>query len=253
MVRCCPPPQDILLKWAPNSKSTNYTSPLNDSKWEHSPHPIYENCPFPISFSTFWLQKQKQQAVLVVVVYTPNHSLYLRVYPLLFLQSSGGKRWGIEHPSTKIRTSQRTLLLLQPHEFRNFASASISTVLNSADTAVAPTLTLALANYSRRKTSPEQPYSASSAYTILLHLFYPLSLLFIFFHSVICSSFWLLKAEMKFKDKWLACVTLGEQTFRTAISDQLSLICLLYLILVFRFQFKSSFCYIDLPYNISCY
>ncbi|KAL8061046.1 hypothetical protein ABFX02_02G063200 [Erythranthe guttata] len=27
-------------------------------------------------------------------------------------------------------------------------------------------------------------------------------------------------AEMKFKDKWLACVTLGEQTFRTAISDQ---------------------------------
>ncbi|KAK6135369.1 hypothetical protein DH2020_030880 [Rehmannia glutinosa] len=26
-------------------------------------------------------------------------------------------------------------------------------------------------------------------------------------------------AEMKFKDKWLACVSLGEQTFRTAISD----------------------------------
>ncbi|XP_073118870.1 phosphatidylserine decarboxylase proenzyme 2-like isoform X1 [Henckelia pumila] len=26
-------------------------------------------------------------------------------------------------------------------------------------------------------------------------------------------------AEMDFKDKWLACVTLGEQTFRTAISD----------------------------------
>ncbi|KAG6409174.1 hypothetical protein SASPL_132208 [Salvia splendens] len=29
-----------------------------------------------------------------------------------------------------------------------------------------------------------------------------------------------LKAEMRFKDKWLACVSLGEQTFRTAISDQ---------------------------------
>ncbi|KAL2537070.1 Phosphatidylserine decarboxylase proenzyme 2 [Forsythia ovata] len=30
----------------------------------------------------------------------------------------------------------------------------------------------------------------------------------------------LIRAEMKFKDKWLSCVTLGEQTFRTAISDQ---------------------------------
>ncbi|KAI3445696.1 hypothetical protein Pfo_002361 [Paulownia fortunei] len=29
----------------------------------------------------------------------------------------------------------------------------------------------------------------------------------------------LIGAEMKFKDKWLACVSLGEQTFRTAISD----------------------------------
>lgn len=27
---------------------------------------------------------------------------------------------------------------------------------------------------------------------------------------------------MKFKDKWMACVSLGEQTFRTEISDQLS-------------------------------
>ncbi|CAI0401120.1 unnamed protein product [Linum tenue] len=27
-------------------------------------------------------------------------------------------------------------------------------------------------------------------------------------------------AEMKFKDKWLACVSLGEQTFRTEVSDQ---------------------------------
>ncbi|GFP98662.1 phosphatidylserine decarboxylase proenzyme 2 [Phtheirospermum japonicum] len=35
----------------------------------------------------------------------------------------------------------------------------------------------------------------------------------------------LIGAEMKFKDKWLACVSLGEQTFRTAISDQLSLVC----------------------------
>ncbi|EPS66941.1 hypothetical protein M569_07835, partial [Genlisea aurea] len=30
----------------------------------------------------------------------------------------------------------------------------------------------------------------------------------------------LISAEMKFKDKWLACVSLGEQTFRTAVSDQ---------------------------------
>uniref|UniRef100_A0A7N2MGI2 Uncharacterized protein n=1 Tax=Quercus lobata TaxID=97700 RepID=A0A7N2MGI2_QUELO len=30
------------------------------------------------------------------------------------------------------------------------------------------------------------------------------------------------RAEMKFKDKWMACVSLGEQTFRTEISDQLS-------------------------------
>ncbi|KAA8545565.1 hypothetical protein F0562_020349 [Nyssa sinensis] len=29
----------------------------------------------------------------------------------------------------------------------------------------------------------------------------------------------LINAEMKFKDKWLACVSLGEQTFRTDISD----------------------------------
>ncbi|PIN09573.1 Phosphatidylserine decarboxylase [Handroanthus impetiginosus] len=31
--------------------------------------------------------------------------------------------------------------------------------------------------------------------------------------------FRLIGAEMKFKDKWLACVSLGEQTFRTGISD----------------------------------
>ncbi|KAK4438222.1 Phosphatidylserine decarboxylase proenzyme 2 [Sesamum alatum] len=30
-------------------------------------------------------------------------------------------------------------------------------------------------------------------------------------------------AKMKFKDKWLACVSFGEQTFRTAISDELSI------------------------------
>ncbi|XP_057803943.1 phosphatidylserine decarboxylase proenzyme 2-like isoform X2 [Salvia miltiorrhiza] len=30
----------------------------------------------------------------------------------------------------------------------------------------------------------------------------------------------LIGAEMRFKDKWLACVSVGEQTFRTAISDQ---------------------------------
>ncbi|GFY89168.1 phosphatidylserine decarboxylase 2 [Actinidia rufa] len=29
-------------------------------------------------------------------------------------------------------------------------------------------------------------------------------------------------AEMKFKDKWLACVSFGEQTFRTDVSDQLN-------------------------------
>lgn len=32
----------------------------------------------------------------------------------------------------------------------------------------------------------------------------------------------LFQAEMKFKDKWLACISLGEQTFRTHVSDQLS-------------------------------
>ncbi|KAI3497464.1 hypothetical protein L1887_40087 [Cichorium endivia] len=30
----------------------------------------------------------------------------------------------------------------------------------------------------------------------------------------------LICAEMKFKDKWLACISIGEQTFRTEISDQ---------------------------------
>ncbi|OAY45023.1 phosphatidylserine decarboxylase proenzyme 2 [Manihot esculenta] len=30
----------------------------------------------------------------------------------------------------------------------------------------------------------------------------------------------IISAEMKFKDKWLACVSIGEQTFRTEISDQ---------------------------------
>ncbi|OVA06800.1 EF-hand domain [Macleaya cordata] len=34
----------------------------------------------------------------------------------------------------------------------------------------------------------------------------------------------LTRAEMKFKDKWFACVSLGERTFRTATSDQLSFI-----------------------------
>ncbi|KAJ9561434.1 hypothetical protein OSB04_006594 [Centaurea solstitialis] len=30
----------------------------------------------------------------------------------------------------------------------------------------------------------------------------------------------LISAEMKFKDKWLACISIGEQTFRTDVSDQ---------------------------------
>nr|XP_043619437.1 phosphatidylserine decarboxylase proenzyme 2-like isoform X2 [Erigeron canadensis] len=30
----------------------------------------------------------------------------------------------------------------------------------------------------------------------------------------------LINAEMKFKDKWLACISIGEQTFRTRVSDQ---------------------------------
>ena len=40
---------------------------------------------------------------------------------------------------------------------------------------------------------------------------------------------------MKFKDKWMACVSLGEQTFRTEISDQLSSVktlLLLYFLLI---------------------
>ncbi|KAK1369676.1 hypothetical protein POM88_035768 [Heracleum sosnowskyi] len=32
----------------------------------------------------------------------------------------------------------------------------------------------------------------------------------------------LISAEMKLKDKWLACISFGEQTFRTAISDHTS-------------------------------
>lgn len=32
--------------------------------------------------------------------------------------------------------------------------------------------------------------------------------------------FALLRAEMQFKDKWIACLSLGEQTFRTKSSDQ---------------------------------
>uniref|UniRef100_A0A7N0RFY1 Phosphatidylserine decarboxylase n=1 Tax=Kalanchoe fedtschenkoi TaxID=63787 RepID=A0A7N0RFY1_KALFE len=32
----------------------------------------------------------------------------------------------------------------------------------------------------------------------------------------------IVSAEMKFKDKWLACITLGQQTFRTEISDHTS-------------------------------
>ncbi|KAM3377589.1 phosphatidylserine decarboxylase proenzyme 2 [Capsicum galapagoense] len=32
--------------------------------------------------------------------------------------------------------------------------------------------------------------------------------------------FRIISAEMKFKDKWLACISLGEQTFRTHVSDQ---------------------------------
>ena len=34
--------------------------------------------------------------------------------------------------------------------------------------------------------------------------------------------YFFVKAEMQFKDKLLACVTLGEQTFRTCVTDQLS-------------------------------
>ncbi|MBA0562066.1 hypothetical protein Golob_007144, partial [Gossypium lobatum] len=33
----------------------------------------------------------------------------------------------------------------------------------------------------------------------------------------------LINAEMKFKDKWLACVSFGEQTFRTNVSNELSI------------------------------
>lgn len=36
------------------------------------------------------------------------------------------------------------------------------------------------------------------------------------------SSSSVLQAEMEFKDKWIACVSLGEQTFRTNTSDRLS-------------------------------
>ena len=32
----------------------------------------------------------------------------------------------------------------------------------------------------------------------------------------------MMQAQMQFKDKWFACVSLGEQTFRTVTSVQLS-------------------------------
>ncbi|KAG5525957.1 hypothetical protein RHGRI_032300 [Rhododendron griersonianum] len=35
-----------------------------------------------------------------------------------------------------------------------------------------------------------------------------------------CICFLFLKAEMKFKDKWMACISFGEQTCRTVICDQ---------------------------------
>lgn len=67
---------------------------------------------------------------------------------------------------------------------------------------------------------------------------------------------------MKFKDKWLACVSLGEQTFRTAISDKLRtfarlqnshFFCLLvdssFMLTLFSFLFVISFfwCSTDKP------
>ncbi|ESR45695.1 hypothetical protein CICLE_v10000710mg [Citrus x clementina] len=72
----------------------------------------------------------------------------------------------------------------------------------------------------------------------------------------------LISAEMKFKDKWLACVSLGEQTCRTAISDKLRtfarlqnshFFCLLvdssFMLTLFSFLFVISFfwCSTDKP------
>lgn len=42
------------------------------------------------------------------------------------------------------------------------------------------------------------------------------------YYHYCCYYYFVLQAEMKFKDKWLACVTLGEQTFRTHVTDQFS-------------------------------
>lgn len=45
---------------------------------------------------------------------------------------------------------------------------------------------------------------------------------------------------MEFKDRWLACVSFGEQTFRTAISDQLSFPERPFLVSFFSFYHRSS-------------
>lgn len=131
----------------------------------------------------------------------------------------------------KLNKSQRIL------EFTGFATASIFTAATAAATPILPP-----ANYSRTKTSPASPSSASSPYAIslpILHFRYYFFFLF-YFYSVMRKNEkkWALKAEMKFKDKWLACVSLGEQTFRTVISDQLSP----FLFLLIFYNFNHYFC-----------
>lgn len=54
---------------------------------------------------------------------------------------------------------------------------------------------------------------------------------------------------MKFKDKWMACVSLGEQTFRTEISDQLSSVKTLLLL----YFLLSSGSVMNVKDEVSCY
>jgi len=81
--------------------------------------------------------------------------------------------------------------------------------------------------------SANKPLTADNfAGIALLALLSVRTLLFFFFNlpftiylinaAASSSCYSVLQAEMEFKDKWIACVSLGEQTFRTSTSDRLS-------------------------------
>lgn len=85
-------------------------------------------------------------------------------------------------------------------------------------TAVKAATALPLKRPSPPIASPESLSSPSLAYAHCYFLNLPFSIHLI--NATASSS--VLQAEMKFKDKWIACVSLGEQTFRTNTSERLS-------------------------------